>query len=87
MAASPSTETLPTFVDETARLVRQAMTGANVTQTELARLTGIPYMALGRKLDGLRDITMCDIWLIAGALGLAPARLVPNSFLEQKVAA
>jgi hypothetical protein len=62
-----------------ARLVRRAMVAADMTQTALSEATGIPYGALGRKLDGLRDFTLGEIGAVAGLLGVPVVELIADS--------
>lgn len=67
----------PDLRGRSAPLVQQAMDTARVSINSLADQTGIPYSTLRRKITGHSDLTLAEVLVIAEALGLHPADLIP----------
>ncbi|MGC0144424.1 helix-turn-helix domain-containing protein [Pseudactinotalea sp. Z1732] len=65
---------------EVARNVSQAIVTQGQTKQRIAEVTGIPYSTLSRKLLGRSEFTFTEIALVADALGVSPASLIPDAF-------
>lgn len=59
-----------TFSERTARRVRSAMDSAGMSETELARRSGIARVTLGRRLAGHGSFALNEVEAIADALDL-----------------
>jgi transcriptional regulator with XRE-family HTH domain len=70
-----------------ARRVAKALLDSDKSKTQLARVTGIPYATLDRKLRGVTDFSVVELLRVADALGITPASLVPPLFVLERVAA
>ena len=68
---------------EVALLVNAAKGEAEMTRTNLADATGIPYTTLGRKLNGHADFTFDELYRLAIALGKRPSDFTPRTFIPE----
>lgn len=50
-----------------------------LTQSALARMTGMSEVSLQKKLDGKAPITATDLVIIAGAIGVDPGEVVAEA--------
>lgn len=65
---------------EVASAVTFELSRADRTKRWLSDRTGIPYSTLDRKIKGHVEFTFTELWMIAEALGVAPAALTPKAF-------
>jgi hypothetical protein len=61
-----------------ADLAAQAIAAAGLAPRQAARQAGIPPARLGRQLAGRAAMALGELAALAGALGIAPAALVPG---------
>lgn len=64
--------------------VRQAINDKDQSISSTAELTGISYTQLHRKLNGLYEFTMTELGLLADALEVHPAELMPDEFAQEE---
>lgn len=68
----------------TSERIAQACASAQMSQRELARVTGVSQSTLSRIIAGTRVATMPEIVLIAQATGVAVGRLTGLSQVEDR---
>lgn len=61
-----------------AKRIKSLRTGKGLTQSELARMTGIDQAEISRIEQGTRRISTDDLEKIAKQLGVSPAHLIGN---------
>ncbi|MCI2959513.1 helix-turn-helix domain-containing protein [Agromyces atrinae] len=67
------------YVAAAAAELRAAQGRAQLTDTALAEISGIPVVTLRRYLKGTRDTPASALFKIAQALGVSPGRLLDDA--------
>jgi transcriptional regulator with XRE-family HTH domain len=65
-------------LENTALLIRQERVKAGLTQEQLAEIIGTTPVTIGRYETGERGVSIPKLMEIAHALGVPPARLIPE---------
>lgn len=76
-----------TIAERTAQAVSQVMVNAGFSRLKLAEATGIPYTTLKRKLLGVTPFDVREVYLIARALSVPAADLLPDEFHAARISA
>jgi len=73
----------------TSERVEEAARKAGINQTELSRLTDIPYTSLGRKInpDSKYEFNISELVTIAEALNMHPSELIADELTAKTKAA
>lgn len=67
-------------VEWSACAVRKAIAESGLTKTQVSEATGIPYSTLNRKVAGLSEFSLTELYRIACALRVSPSVFTPPAF-------